>query len=138
MLTKEQLQSYTKDALLQFVESFFENNGRKYEMVGSMYKWHRTEYVPAAKKKKAVLIDWVLEYQKEHPDDPVEIKEIPTEERSLWRKTCKELKQICENKGFYFYGLAYQPKFVYIDALMGRENRSVLFEQHSQWLKGRE
>lgn len=138
MLTNDELQHYTKSALLQFVDSFFETNERKYPMVGSMHQWHRNEHVPANKKKKQDIIDWVLEYQQEHPDDPIEIKEIPIQERRLWRKSCEELKQICAEKGYYFYGLAHQPKFVYIDALMGRENRSVSFEQYTKWAEGKE
>lgn len=54
-------------------------------------------------------------------------------ESQLKRKTLKELKQLCKEKGLYFLGLGYRPKADYIDALIGRENFSVSKEVYEKW-----
>jgi hypothetical protein len=53
--------------------------------------------------------------------------------KSLQRKTLKELKQMCKDRGMYFHGLGYRPKSDYIDALTGKENRSITKEVYEQW-----
>lgn len=130
MYTQQQLEKMTKETLLQFSRSFFNHTKqRKYDL----------DFIPkptssfCERASKAEHIQWILHYQRLHPDDPIyfhyDEKEIVRQ--ALIRLTARELHILCVERGLKAGIFTPDLKTQCVEALLNQE-KAVLTEEQKQ------
>lgn len=108
MYTEEDLQKKTKETLMQFYRSFFEQYIDAYGHRKDKRKYPLSHVIPnryescAERESKQKHIQWILAYQQLHPDDPIEFKEGVEElSRQVYKRlTAKKLHELCVEQGY--------------------------------------